>query len=1625
MSGRGRGRFTSHRSGGRSGRGNRSGRSSNNSNTKPIQQRKHLSDYIFTPKQASEFPVIRRFLLNHIRKSYTEGEDIANALETGTPTDFDLFMPQLKQSTAKTAAERGRENKQFQILYEAEVDAFVKRKETYRSNTTNAYALLWGQCNKALQSKIQTRTDFASAIKNNPINLLKAIEEHSISYQENKYEMIIIVDALKALFNLKQKEDEGLVDYYNRAKTARDVLVAQLGGHIKLTKYLEQQPAYKEAVENDDTEVITKMEKEAFEQLLSTNFLLNADQSKYGSLVSGLATQFSLGQDQYPKTYVAANNVLSNHRFDPAYAENKKKRREHEKKSHSNKESTDKPSEDEPVQLSFAQIEGRCYCCGKKGHNSPKCRDNSKPKSEWYINKTKEAQFLQQQSSAGGSNSGGDQASVAASTNNSTSNTTAEKEIQFSWAFSQFPMEHAMFAQTSADMRNWILLDNESTVDLFCNRDMVSNIRDAGQTLVLATNGGPAQITQKATVADYGEVWFSDQAITNVFSMANMEDRHRITYDSAKESAIIVHTPNKQVKFKRGSNNLYYHEPTLHGAVALVETVEENKLFYTDRQIERAKRARALMHTLGNPSVRDLKAVIKMNSITNCPVTTDDVNLAEKIFGKDVGSIKGKTTRSKPAPVVSDTVEIPPELVEAQKKVDLCLDTFWVNELTFLATTSKRLSYKTAQWLATRTYRDYRSGIKEVLPIYKKGGFDVANISADPEYDGLLEEIYKELGIPYNQAAAKEHVAEIERAIRTIKERIRSVYHSLPFENLTKTMIKYLVMESARKLNYFPVRGGVSAYYSPREILHHQKLDYHKHCSIPMFSYVLATDVKEQSNQNDARAIDALYLRPLTNVQGGHEVLDLHTWQPVKRHHVQQLPMTASVIKTVEAKAAEEGMKGLRIRTKTGHILWDSTWTAGVDYEEDADDDDYEPENANANAEAEAAEDENLPEEQYDAVDEDELEDLNNDDPVQAESNDDDNSDDEVEEPEPKQTKSGRVTRKPKQYKPSFRGQSYAMAAEKPGQTMEYSLEEAKVLATIMCQFEERMNIDKKVFGEQFVTTYSLQKGIAKFGERGRESALKEMKQLHDRVCWKPLHKHELNDIEKKRALESLIFITEKRDGTVKARHCANGSTQRAYMDREETSSPTVSTESVLLTAVIEAEERRDVATLDVPNAFIQTAVEEKDKEGNRTIMKIRGVLVDILCEIDPTYKDYVITEGKQSILYVHITKALYGMLVSAMLFYKDFRNFLEQDGFVVNPYDPCVANKMVNGKQHTVCWHVDDAKSSHVDPKVNTEFIERVNAKYGKIAPVKATRGKIHNYLGMTLDYSVPGQVSIDMVDYVKSMIEAFPDKLDGPKVASPWNENLFKVNDKSPEVDKATAEVFHRTAVQGLFACKRARPDIAPAIAYLTTRVRKPNQDDCNKLVRMMTWLKQTQNDRLTLRADGTGKLRWHADAAFSVHPDFKSHTGGTFSMGKGTITAISRKQGMNTRSSTEAEVVAADEIVGPMLWTRNFLEAQGYPVTDNILYQDNQSAMLLESNGRKSAGKRSRHLNIRYFFVTDQKEKGKLSIEFCPTDRMVADYMTKPTHGKKFTRFRQDIMNLPLAAQLVMLCVTNSQV
>ena len=174
-------------------------------------------------------------------------------------------------------------------------------------------------------------------------------------------------------------------------------------------------------------------------------------------------------------------------------------------------------------------------------------------------------------------------------------------------------------------------------------------------------------------------------------------------------------------------------------------------------------------------------------------------------------------------------------------------------------------------------------------------------------------------------------------------------------------------------------------------------------------------------------------------------------------------------------------------------------------------------------------------------------------------------------------------------------------------------------------------------------------------------------------------------------------------------------------------------------------------------------------------------------------------------------------------------------------------------------------------------------------------------------------------------------------------------------------------------------------------------------------MKYLKSTKDIPLTLEAENSGCIRWWVDTSFAVHPDMKSHSGAMMYMGQGAEISGSNKQKLNTKSSTESELVGVDDCMPIIIWVKYFLEAQCYTVSNNLLQQDNQSLIKLEKNGKASGGKITRHIAIRYYFVTNRISGGYLRVDYCPTEKMLADFFTKPLQGKLFRVFRSMLMNI----------------
>jgi hypothetical protein len=290
-----------------------------------------------------------------------------------------------------------------------------------------------------------------------------------------------------------------------------------------------------------------------------------------------------------------------------------------------------------------------------------------------------------------------------------------------------------------------------------------------------------------------------------------------------------------------------------------------------------------------------------------------------------------------------------------------------------------------------------------------------------------------------------------------------------------------------------------------------------------------------------------------------------------------------------------------------------------------------------------------------------------------------------------------RVRKPPEKFIPSMQGNKYEIALAQITASLgksKNSLAFAQMSVKLMNKGDHRR---ADIVG-MVMAQVSLKAALKKWGKEAEESIGKEMKQLHWQNSFKPMHWKTLTAKQRKQVLESHIFVERKRDGVLKAQTVAGGNKQHGYILKEDANSPTVSNEAVMLTCVIDADENRDVAIVDIPNAFVQTVVED---EKDRAFIQIRGPLVDILVTIAPdVYGEYVTIgkKGKKQLL-VQCLNALYGTMVASLLYYKKFVKSLRSKRFKLNPYNPCIANKQVDGEQLTVHFHVDDCKISHISP--------------------------------------------------------------------------------------------------------------------------------------------------------------------------------------------------------------------------------------------------------------------------------------------------------------------------------------
>jgi hypothetical protein len=1224
-----------------------------------------------------------------------------------------------------------------------------------------------------------------------------------------------------------------------------------------------------------------------------------------------------------------------------------------------------------------SQVES-CGRCGGRAHTAVECMTSAEKVKAFRLRKT-----------AGGTPTTTSTVQINAAVTEDSTETDEDKhsaEHMFGYSLGVHVMA-AESAQTTS-----LLGPRDVCIDTLANRnfvsceDLVMNLRKVHMS-VRGVHGVEV-LDKMGDIPGFGTAVFAPNAGINGLALCEIEARYEVVYEQGVSITVLVcegfnlvfdyfaelgcyvcmfddAVLNKLRELDARVN--YYH--------AMISTTNENEANYTTREIKGAQKARQLMRRMYYPADSTLIRTLTKGAMLECPVTGKDVVTATEVYGKDVASLKGKTKDKGP---VGDYRVLVPKMMRKQQIV--YGDEFHWRGAHFILFVAKPLDLILVQWLAKSNLEHMIMATKSVCNRLAGRGFEVSEIVVDPAKE--LAQMEGKLPFNISTVGSRTHVADAEVQIRTAKERIRSSTHGLPF-NVARSLVRWQVYGGVYTFNIL-LRTGQSV--SSRELFTGVKPVYKRDIRAEFGEYVQAHvspgDVHTRGSKE--RTVGAIALCSADNDRGTWWFLNLKTKGYFKADRWTSLPMPDVVMEVLNQLYDEEELKAntkdnrrkrvplsadkndvmaeteqmLRLPQERDYIpeeVESATEDAGndnldtQDQVEESDETDKSPqhfgvqENPDENGVHETPKEngvsETLTDEIEDTIDEEKIDEIEG----------------EIEEEE-------------------------VVPVKRLGARMRGGQRKSYRIASRQQQMRQAMHAYR----------LTIKKALKMNKEASRDSIMKELKQILDKEVWEALDKSLLTKSQLKKAIRSSMFLKEKFTASgefdkLKARLVAGGDMQDKTL-YGNLSSPTVAQETVMFVIAVAAIERRHLATVDITGAYLECILPDDDE----VIMTLDPMLTSILAVLDPTVEA---KKDEKGVLYVKLKKALYGCVQSAKLWYDKLCEVLTNDGYKMNNYDPCLFNKMVDGKQITIAFHVDDLLVTSENKQAIDELMTMLQENF---AAITINRGNNHSYLSMNINIDSEG-IHLDMEAYIEKCLEG---KSVSTSSTSPAGENLFVIDEDSKKLGEDELRTFHSDVAKLLYLAKRTRGQVLTAVSHLAGRVACATDDDKAKLDRVFSYLARTKKEVMHIWLGGEVDMEVYIDASFGIHQDGSSRTGMCVMLGGVAIGNWSMKQKLVTKSSTEAEVVALSDGLTSALWLREMATDQGYKIGAMTVYQDNKGVISIMSAGR-SPKHRTRHLNIRHFFARDRMLSGEIKILYMPTLEMLADLLTKPVTGALFEK------------------------
>ena len=823
---------------------------------------------------------------DYVATEYDEGDDLELLLETQVD-DFDLAADTKLPGLVSTSEEA-------KAMFESDYAEYRKREKSYKNNKRKLFGLIYGQCTPTLLASIKSQKTFSENFKKkDTVWLMEVIKKLSVGIDDNANDLLTAHDALKLIYNMVQGKTEPNDKYMERFKETWNAAVASSGSVKCLVPViLDQSDKYKNF-----------SEEEKIEATKALYFFIHADRIRFGSKINQVNAGVVLGTDQYPTNLDKAYAILTE---------------------------TQKQMDRDRIRQNTSSSRAR----SEQGQSNYQ-NDRSIPDGETVVMGTDRRVFNVQCNRC---NAWGHYASACPQVSNEVS----------SKALQNITKDHTLTSLC-------YILDTGSTHNTVKDKDDIINLTNLFKNKVLnmrSSTGNIMKYHKKGMLQPFGvESYYNSSTAANILAfhtLSSLKDAHML-YDSRQGDCFrLIYKNGKELQFQNCGDGLYTFVNPINNKIVIneketkeqngtkvnkettdininknrkvntniineddkeedkennintqyLQTVKKNELLMTNKERERAKEARELQEYLGWPSTQEYINIINGNEIRNVDVTVDDIKRALILYGEPTACLKGKMTRRRP--LSHDTMDflqqpLPIQLLD--KRVELYIDLYKFAGVWFIIMESSRIKYIEIEVATSQTIEHIIEHVTHEIDKYSARGLQISGVHVDNQFNksDFERAIKPAILIPY---AAEEHVAVIERRIRTVKERMRSILSGMPYKSIPKVMVRGLAKKVKQMINKFPVRkGGVSTTISPEEIIEGKRKMNGNRKRINFGQYAEIHD--GTTNKAEVRSVGGIAMYA-TNDREGFAFMCLDSGKSRHSNNWTVKPITDDIIKRVE-----------------------------------------------------------------------------------------------------------------------------------------------------------------------------------------------------------------------------------------------------------------------------------------------------------------------------------------------------------------------------------------------------------------------------------------------------------------------------------------------------------------------------------------------------------------------------------------------------------------------------------------------------------------------------------------------------------------------------------------------------